>query len=101
MSTQQSPRNDAVQFRQGSTDLRGALAASSFSWPTQVGQLLLTPKEAAACLSVSRAHLYRLLQAGELRAVHSRRAARIPYAELQRYVARLLNEGGASTGENR
>lgn len=55
-------------------------------------KLLLTVPEAAACLSVSRAHLYRLIQAGELRVVHSRGAVRVPYSELERYVERLLNE---------
>ena len=59
-------------------------------------KLLVTATEAASYLSVSKAHVYRLLQAGELRAVHtkgtgsSRGAMRIPVSELVSYVERLL-----------
>lgn len=73
--------------------------AGSKAWSTP--PLLLSIKEAAASLSISRAHLYRLLETGELRAVRSRRAVRVPYVELQRYVARLMEDEGDSMGENR
>lgn len=59
-------------------------------------KLLVTATEAACYLSVSRAHIYRLLQARELRAVHTsgggkgKGAMRIPVSELTRYVERLL-----------
>ena len=59
-------------------------------------KLLVTAKDAACYLSVSQAHIYRLLQVGELRAVHttgtgsSRGAMRIPMSELTSYVERLL-----------
>lgn len=56
-------------------------------------QLLLTIRESATCLSVSRAHVYRLIQTGELSPVHSRGAVRVPYSELERYVAALITEG--------
>ena len=59
----------------------------------KTAKLLLTVPEAAACLSVSRAHLYRFLQTGELRAVHSRGAVRVSVAELERYVSLLMSEG--------
>lgn len=63
---------------------------------TPTTKLLVTATEAACYLSVSRAHIYRLLQAGELRAVHTtgtgggRGAMRIPMSELTAYVERLL-----------
>lgn len=59
-------------------------------------KLLVTATESACYLSVSKAHIYRLLQAGELRAVHTtgtgngRGAMRIPMSELTAYVERLL-----------
>ncbi|HEX9037911.1 MAG TPA: helix-turn-helix domain-containing protein [Ktedonobacterales bacterium] len=53
-------------------------------------KLLVTATQAACYLSVSRAHIYRLLQAGELRSVHTKGAMRIPVSELTSYVDRLL-----------
>lgn len=56
-----------------------------------VPRLLVTLPEAAACLGVSRAHLYRLIQHGALHPVRcGEGAVRIPVSELERYVATLL-----------
>ena len=56
------------------------------------GKLLYTISEAAELLSLSRAHLYRLLQRGELASVSSGRSRRISDAALKGYVARLEQE---------
>lgn len=55
-------------------------------------KLLLTVREAAYLLSVSRAHLYRLMQVNDIRPARSRGAVRIPRSELCRYVAGLMPE---------
>ena len=55
--------------------------------------LLLSPEEAAAVLGVGRSTVYRLMESGELRRVSIGRCARIPRADIDRYVAFLLAEG--------
>lgn len=57
-------------------------------------KLLLTPREAAEVLSVSRSKLYQLLAAGELRSVRMTVARRVAASELRRYVERLGAEQG-------
>jgi excisionase family DNA binding protein len=57
--------------------------------------LLLKIPEAADRLRLSRATIYELLAAGEIKAVHIGRAVRIPAAELERYVRQLQAEAGA------
>ena len=52
-------------------------------------KLLLTPREAAEVLSVSRSKLYQLLAAGELRSVRIDGCRRVAASELRRYVERL------------
>ena len=59
-----------------------------------LGKLLFTVDEAAELLSLSRAHLYRLLQRGELASVSSGRTRRISRAALESYVARIEEEVG-------
>lgn len=81
----------------GRVALDSSQPASAPEQPTTmtdpIPKLLVNATEAACYLSVSRAHIYRLLQAGELRSVHSMGAMRIPTSELASYVARLLREG--------
>ena len=52
-------------------------------------QLLYTIAEAAQLLALSRAHLYRLIERGELASVLSGRARRVSRAALAAYVASL------------
>lgn len=64
----------------------------------RVEKLLYTVREAAEKLSLGRATVYELLARGELRAVHIGRATRIPAAELERFVQRLVTaEGGGES----
>lgn len=57
---------------------------------TAVAPLLLTVPQAAQALALSRSAVYRLIDRGEITAVHSGRAVRIPYSALQSYVEQLL-----------
>jgi excisionase family DNA binding protein len=57
-------------------------------------KLLLTPREAAEVLSVSRSKLYQLLAAGELQSVRIDGCRRVAASELRRYVERLGAEQG-------
>jgi excisionase family DNA binding protein len=52
-------------------------------------KLLLTVREAAAVLSISRSKLYQLLATGEIPSVHIASARRIRAEDLDAYVARL------------
>jgi excisionase family DNA binding protein len=54
-----------------------------------VPKLLYSIAEAAALLSLSRAHLYRLLGRGELASLWSGRSRRISHVDLEAYVERL------------
>ncbi len=56
------------------------------------GQLLLTIEQAAACLAISRAHAYRLVQRGELPAIRLGRSRRITRVALEAFVERLASE---------
>jgi excisionase family DNA binding protein len=62
------------------------------------GQLLITLEDAARCLAISRAHLYRLLQRNELAAIRLGRSRRVVRSALEAYVERLVREqaGGAA-----
>ena len=55
-------------------------------------KLLLTTREAAEALSVSRSKLYQLLAAGELRSVRIDGCRRVAAGELRRYVELLSGE---------
>jgi excisionase family DNA binding protein len=55
-------------------------------------RLLLTVNEAAEALGISRAMVYRLINAGELHTVKIGKARRISVEELQKYVERLSEE---------
>ena len=57
---------------------------------TQVAAgLLLTPTEAARCLSVGRSKVYELMRTGELRSVKLGGSRRVPRAALVELVASL------------
>ena len=58
-------------------------------------KLLLTPREAAEALSVSRSKLYQLLVGGELQAVRIDGCRRVAASKLRPYVERLVAEQGA------
>ena len=58
--------------------------------------LLLTIAEVAQFLRISRSRVYELLSAGVLRSVKIGSSRRIPRAEVEQFVARLLEE---ETGE--
>jgi excisionase family DNA binding protein len=51
---------------------------------------LLTVREAASRLSVSRATLYKLMSTGDLRAIHIGRSVRLPAGEVTSFVARRI-----------
>ncbi len=67
-----------------SDGLLGAMEDESLVPP-----LLLTVRQAATLLAVSRSKAYELIAAGELEVVHIGRSARVPYAAAVRYVERL------------
>lgn len=54
----------------------------------------LTVAEVADALRVSSMTVYRLIKAGELRAVRVGKSYRIPDAEVDRYVAEGFNQAG-------
>ncbi|MDF5751700.1 helix-turn-helix domain-containing protein [Spongiactinospora sp. TRM90649] len=55
-------------------------------------RLLLRVPEAAEALAISRAKLYRLMDAGEIPYLHIDRSRRIPLSALETYVAALIAE---------
>jgi excisionase family DNA binding protein len=59
-------------------------------------KLLLTPREAAGALSVSRSKLYQLLAGGEPRSVRIDGCRRVAASELRRYVEHLGVEQAAA-----
>ncbi len=57
---------------------------------------LLKIEDAAEMLSISRAHIYKLIQSGHLHVVHLGRSVRVPAGELERLISDLTAEGGES-----
>lgn len=57
-------------------------------------KMLYSIAEAAALLSLSRAHLYRLLERGELTSIRIGRSRRVSRSELEAYVAHLEQKTG-------
>ena len=55
----------------------------------QPAPLLVSVRDAAALLGIGRTTAYELIADGELEVVHIRRAARVPMAAIEEYVARL------------
>jgi excisionase family DNA binding protein len=55
-------------------------------------RLLLRVADAAQILAVGRTTMYQLIAAGEIELVHIGRCARVPFAELDRFVARRRTE---------
>ena len=55
-------------------------------------KILLRPEEAAKRLGVSRARLYQLLAAGEIASLKIGSSRRVPVAELDRFVDRLMGD---------
>ncbi len=53
---------------------------------------LLTLDEAAELLSLGRSTLYKLMRAGEMRAIRVGRSIRIPRGEVKKLIARKLDE---------
>lgn len=62
------------------------MAAESIAPPTGTPRLLLTPREAAAALSVCEKTLWSLARRGELPAVRIGRAVRYDVADLQAFI---------------
>lgn len=62
---------------------------------TREDRYLLTVEEAAQKLGISRAHLYTLLQRGEVPSVHLGRSRRISVRALQDWIDRLAADSGA------
>ena len=62
-------------------------------------KLLLSPKEAAEMLSISRSKFYELLAAGTLSSVRIDGCRRISVEGLRAYVERLRSDGGGNPGE--
>jgi excisionase family DNA binding protein len=55
---------------------------------TETRRLLLRVDDAAQLLAIGRTTMYGLIAAGEIELVHIGRCARVPFSELERYVAR-------------
>jgi excisionase family DNA binding protein len=64
-----------------------------------VDKLLLTPKEAAEALSVSRSKVYELLAGGQLDSVRIDGCRRIPVSVLRAYVDQLGDGESSGTVE--
>ena len=73
------------------TDQSAVAAAPSAARLDGAGHapLLVSVREAAAILGVGRTTAYELIASGELEVVHIGRAARVPVAALDEYVATL------------
>lgn len=84
------PRATLAAGNQAGVSDAGHLSISMTDTP----KILLTITEAAQLLSLSRAHLYRLLEKGDLVSVQSGHCRHISRAALERYVAHL--EGGGT-----
>jgi len=61
-------------------------------------EVLLTPEASAKELSISRAHLYRLLARGEIKSVLVGRSRRIPFRAIEQYVEHLMSEQNGDEG---
>ncbi len=57
-------------------------------------QLLVSVKQAASLLGISRGHVYRLIRDGQLHPIHLGRCARLRVEELGEFIATLA-AGGA------
>jgi excisionase family DNA binding protein len=68
------------ESRMGADDLNGS---------GHLTPLLVSVRDAAALLGIGRTTVYELIAAGELEAVHIRRAVRVPMAAIEEYVAHL------------
>jgi excisionase family DNA binding protein len=55
--------------------------------PEPVDRLAYKPQAAADALDISRAQLYRLIAAGEIRTITIGRSRRVPRSELERILA--------------
>jgi excisionase family DNA binding protein len=55
-------------------------------------RLLLRIDDAAQLLAIGRTTMYQLIAAGEIELVHIGRCARVPFSELERYLARRRTE---------
>jgi excisionase family DNA binding protein len=72
------------------------VTAAANAAPVPAEKLLLTVDEAAAALGISRSNLFNILGAGGIASVKVGRLRRIPAAELDRFVARLLEQSPAT-----
>lgn len=61
---------------------------------TTGGERLFRIPEAAGRLAISRSKLYEEIYAGRIRVVHIGGAVRIPSAEIESYIQRLVVEAG-------
>lgn len=68
--------------------------------PAQSIRLLLRPEEAAEALGISRSRFYVLLEREHIRSIKVGRSRRIPLAELERWIARQVDEPGARAGQS-
>ncbi len=59
--------------------------------------MLLPVDDAAQLLAIGRTTMYRLIAVGEIELVHVDRCARVPFSELERYVAERRAARGLST----
>jgi excisionase family DNA binding protein len=64
----------------------------SMTISSDVGPMLITVREAARWLAISRSHLYQHLQRGALPSVRIGRARRIRVTDLEVFVERLREE---------
>ncbi|MGD9997158.1 MAG: helix-turn-helix domain-containing protein [Ilumatobacteraceae bacterium] len=55
-------------------------------WTVEKGRLLLSVREAASALAVSRTTLYELMGRGEITPIRIGRCVRVPAAELHRFI---------------
>jgi excisionase family DNA binding protein len=87
--------NNGPRPGRGPTDLaagRNGHAAPPADSPAPAERLLLTPRDAAALLSISERTLWGLTDSGAVRAVRIGRAVRYAVEDLREYVRRLREE---------
>lgn len=79
-----------------STLIDAADEAPRSASPAASPRVLLTVEQAAAALAIGRTNMFKLIKAGQIASVRVGQLRRIPAAEIDAYVARLLAEQNAA-----
>lgn len=69
----------------------GQMVTTKNAQSESVAPLAVRPEEAAQLIRVSRAHMYRLLQSGEIRSARAGRVRLVPVAALREWLDRVAS----------